>query len=219
MFDNLKKMNLGSIAGLLLILVILPLGALYYMNQGAKWRKERLEELKDYSQLSEQQLRMAYDTLTDIFTDEKNIIVTSFINPEQSEFHADFGANLQRLHEQFDARGDVYFFTHVLNDDQGTFSQAFREKYGLEDEAQCFFIKGKDELMESLATKAYQIERQEGESWKNSSHFALVDNMMVRNYYNVQNPEAVKRLVEHIAILIPPRKDREELVFKREVEK
>ena len=212
-------MNLGSIAGLLLILVILPLGALYYMNEGAKWRKERLDELQDYSQLSEQQLRMNYDTLTDIFMDEKNIIVSSFINSEQSKLNADFGAMLQKLHEQFDARGDVYFFTHVLNDSLGTFTEAFRQEYGLEDEAQCFFIQGKENALGPLAKQAYQITRQEGQQWHNSPLFALVDDMMVRNYYDVQNPEAVKRLIEHIAILIPPRKDREDLVFKREAEK
>lgn len=217
MFNKLKRMNLGSIFGLLLILVVLPLGALYYMNLGAKWRMDRLSELKEYSRLSGPQVEAAYDSLAYIFEDENNIIVACFLNPGEEELTGLYGENLRKLHEQFDARGDVFFVVHTGAD--ASFITAFREKYALEDTTQCRFIIDGDEMLAPLAREAYQIEREQGESWSNSPYFALVDGMVVRSYYDVRRTEAVQRLVEHIAILIPPAKEREDLVFKREIEK
>lgn len=208
---------MGSILGLLIILVVFPLGALYYMNMGAKWRMERLNELKDYSRLSEQQVRAAYDTLAGIFEDENNIIIAGFINPANEELTDLYGENLRKLHEQFDARGDVFFVMHT--DAEASFAASFREEYALEDTAQCRFVINDREDLAHLAREAYQIERGEGEDWSNGPYFALVDGMIVRNYYDVRRTEAVQRLVEHIAILIPPAKEREDLVFKREKEK
>ena len=221
MLDKLKKMNLSSIAGVLLILVVLPLGALYYMNLGLEWRLERLSELKDYSRISEQQLHTAYDSLADIFMEEKNIIVTTFLNPESRELTSLFGENLRKLHEQFDARDDVFFLAHVLEGagDGEAFISSFRETYGLEDKEQCFFFLQDEQQLAILANEAYKIEREDGEDWLSNFYFALVDEKVVRSYYDVQEPEAIKKLVEHIAILIPPRKEREDLIFKREVEK
>ena len=217
MFNKLKQMNLGSILGLLVILVVFPLGALYYMNMGAKWRMERLSELKDYSRLSEQQVRAAYDTLAGIFEDKNNIIIAGFINPANEELTALYGENLRKLHEQFDARGDVFFVMHTGA--EASFVASFREKYALEDTAQCRFVIDDGEKLANLAREVYQIERAEGEDGGAGPYFALVGGMVVRNYYDIRRTEAVQRLVEHIAILIPPAKEREDLVFKRETEK
>lgn len=214
-------MRPGSIFGLLLILVILPLGALYYMNMGMKWRMERLEELKAYSQLSEDQLRAAYDSLAPVFLDEENIIVTSFINADDAELSRLFGKHLQKLHQQFDARADVFFVSHVHGErmSPASFLSSFRETYQMEDTAQCRFLWDDRAQLASLAESGYQLERTEQDDWVNNPYFALVDSATVRRYYDVRQPREVQRLVEHIAILIPPSKEREDLVFKRETEK
>lgn len=221
MLKKLMQMRVSSIAGVILILVVFPLGALYYMNMGLKWRKERLGELKTYSRLSEAQLHAAYDTLATLFLDDQNIIITSFINPDNKELAGRYGENLRKLHAQFDARGDVFFVMHLYGDSttRAAFLPGFIRQYELEDTAQCLFFWQREEEAAAMAREAYQLERADGESWNDSPYFALVDSATVRHYYDVRQPQAIKRLVEHIAILIPPSKEREDLVFKRETEK
>lgn len=217
---KLLKTNLSSLIGLFVIIVVFPLGALIYMNKGMNWRKERLEELKTFSELSETQLRAAYDSLASKYWEEGHIIVASFVNLDEVELSDRFGETLQKLHEQFDRRNDVSFVTHITGERGvgGRKLQSFIEKNALQDTAQCFFLVKEEAVLDRLA-QAYKIEREATDNWQNSPYFALVKEAKVLHYYDVQNTKEIQRLVEHIAILIPPSKERENLVFKRETEK
>ena len=217
---KILQSNFSSLIGLFIIIVVFPLGALIYMNKGMNWRKERLEELQTFSELSETQLRSAYDSLAGVYQEEGHIIVASFVNLGKTDLSEQFGENLQKLHEQFDQRKDVSFVTHISGEGSPEQNklQPFTEKYALLDTAQCFFIAKEEPVLAELA-QAYKIERETTDDWREAPYFALVKDKQVLHYYDVRDAKAIRRLVEHIAILIPPAKERENLVFKRETEK
>lgn len=96
---------------------------------------------------------------------------------------------LEKLHEQFDERDDLVF---VL------FSQEDSDILDLKDTKQVIWLK----------QDINQVEQ-----------FFLVDiKGVIRKTYDLNDVKQVKRLVEHTAVLLPKKQDRE-LVFKRELEK
>ena len=104
-------------------------------------------------------------------------------------FQPALSKTIQKLHEQFDERDDLVFV---------------------------FFIQENSDILDLKDAKQVIWLNQESNQ---SKEFFLVDiKGVIRRTYDLNDVKQVKRLVEHTAILLPKKQDRE-LVFKRELEK
>lgn len=216
-----KSKGLLQIIGLLFFLVILPGGSWYYLSRGLDYRMSTLEELKEIGPIPVfGTIHHNGNALSEELFEEK-MVVSSFLDLKQNPAADDFGTLLNKLHDQFDAREEVLFFTYILGEkaDSTGMLDNFIQKYELQDTAQCFFLLADDQLIRQQAIDAYKLPLTEGQNLENQTLMVYTDRKgIIRSYYDIQKEDRQKRLVEHIAMLLPKKKDRE-LVFKRETEK
>ena len=216
-----KSKSLLQIAGLLLFLVVLPGGSWYYLSRGLDYRMSSLEELKELGPMPV--FGTVYHNGNGITEEDikEKMVITSFLNLENETTTQTFGTILQKMHHQFDAREEVLFFNYVLGGQQDSTGrlEAFIETYNLIDTAQCLFLLAEDALIKQNATDGYQMPLENGVSLSDQTIMIFTDRTStIRGHYNIQEEDRQKRLVEHVAMLLPKKKDRE-LVFKRETEK
>ena len=213
-------MGLLQILGLLFFLVALPAGSWYYLSRGLDYRMSALEELEEVGPIP------AFGTIyhngkvlpADMIEDK--MVVTSFLNMQNEKTSEALGQVLYQLHDQFDAREEVLFFTYVLNRQDSTEQlDRFIEQHELQDTAQCIFLLAEDAVITDQARGAYQLPLEEGQTLDDQTTMVFTDrDGIIRGYYDITKEARQKRLVEHIAMLLPKKKDRE-LVFQREKEK
>lgn len=192
-------------AALFLLLVGLPAGSWYYLQKGLDYRLETMGQLTDHGD---------FKLLTSSTSGEEekaSVRVINFLAGDEGE-RSQQGLLLSKLYEQFDKREDFQLVTFW---DSTTVSELdrFRADYGLEEEPQCMFAP----LAGDTWTKF--IQTYEKEPGSTEHYMALVDmEGNIRNFYVQQDKEKVKDLVEHIALLLPMKKqDKPEL--RREIEK
>ncbi|NET32963.1 MAG: hypothetical protein F6K19_13255 [Cyanothece sp. SIO1E1] len=192
-------------AALFLLLVGLPAGSWYYLQKGLDYRLATMGQLTDHGD---------FKLLASSSTDEDSkasVQVINFLAADQSGREQQ-GVLLSKLYEQFDKREDFQLVTFW---DSTAFSglEEFRTKFGLEEEPQCTF--------QPLAGASWGqfVQTYEKESSVPADYMALVDiEGNIRNFYTQKEEESVKDLVEHIALLLPMKKqDKPEL--RREIEK
>ncbi len=192
-------------AALFLLLVGLPAGSWYYLQKGLDYRLETMGQLTDHGD---------FKLLASSSDDEETKASVKVINflAADPNVRAQQGLLLSKLYEQFDKREDFQLVTFW---DSTAFSglEEFRTEFGLEEEPQCSF--------QPLAGANWDrfVQTYEKESSVPAEYMALVDiEGNIRNFYAQKEEEKVKDLVEHIALLLPMKKqDKPEL--RREIEK
>ncbi len=197
---------------LLFILVVLPLGSWYYLKNGLNYRIATMSELKNYGKLP----AFSYHTFSNNNVKSADlqgkVVVVNALPLQNESLTNAWGTTLEKLHDQFDERSDVCFLVYVA-DTSRTNLESFTSKYQLQDYNQCYFVPFEAAAMPKLASD-YHIGV---DSLPN--HFTLIDTKgIVRKHYNVQEEAQVKRLVEHMALLLPLQK-KEEISLQREPEK
>jgi len=189
-------------AALFLLLIGLPAGSWYYLQLGLDYRKEALGQLGDHG---------AFTLKTNHSPEaaEGSVRVINFLSPTNADAK---GALLSKLHEQFDKREDFELVTFV---DTTAFPDiaTFRTTYQLEEEPQCSFPPLKAAEWQTF------VSTYETDVKAEVPYLALVDvKGNIRNFYEEEDEEAVKQLVEHIAFLLPIEK-RDKAELRRETEK
>lgn len=197
---------------LLFLLIVLPLGSWYYLKNGLDYRMTTMSELKQFGTLP----NFSYTTFSNATIATPNlqgkVAVVNVLDLQNEQLSRTLGGILERLHDQFNERQDVYFLIHVMDTSKTTIEN-FARQYQLQDDTQCYFIPT------SAANLAVLPANYHLSADSLYSHFTLVDTkQMVRKHYDVQDEAQVKRLVEHLALLLPLQK-REELTLQREREK
>lgn len=192
-----------SAAILLLLLVGLPIGSWYYLQSGLEYRQSLLADLKDYGKIPEFTLQTVQG---EPFTNQDiagRMVVASFLDFKDETLLTQFGEVLNKLHDQFDERNDVAFLMH-LTDTTATNEaiEDFATTYALTDQWQCYFLRGADAT--SIAQQIYKTPQDTP-----FAYFALADTSnTVRRHYDVRQESEVKRLVEHIALILPQNNER-----------
>ncbi|MBX2872828.1 MAG: hypothetical protein KTR30_12030 [Saprospiraceae bacterium] len=192
-------------AALFLLLIGLPAGSWYYLQKGLDYRLETMGQLTDHGD---------FKLLTSNTPDQEtkaSVRVINFLAADPAE-RAQQGSLLSKLYAQFDKREDFQLVTFV---DSTLMSEldGFRTKYGLDEEPQCMFRA----LDGSTWRKFVQTYKEESSS--PDQYIALVDlEGNIRNFYVQQEQEEVKDLVEHIALLLPMKKQNKP-ELRREIEK
>lgn len=206
-------------AGLLFILLVLPLGSWYYLSSGLNYQKTARAELKDYGSLPSFRV---FDQNDKIITQDSlrgNMVLASFFAPTAPQTEARFN-QLKALHEQFDDRKDVLFIQHVLATDNAPYDlAAFAENIGFEDHGQIYYLLGTPAQTRKLMVDGYRIPQEglpkdeEGKIQLSADapnqiadypYFVLIDDQgKIRNYYDSREAGQMKRLVEHMALTMP----------------
>lgn len=210
------QMGLIQLAGVFLLLVIFPLGSWYYLRTGLDYRLQAMQEMKDYGKMPGFALYNYNDSLINAERFADGLVVGYFFSARHEGLYAE---KLAKLHEQFDEREDVFFlaFADTASIGRGRLEQ-FAATHNLVDEEQNFYLMGTPDEVSRLAEGSHIPFEENGMSRPDNSLLFFADSLMVRGFYDMQEEENLKRLVKHITLNIPPKKDKE-LLFEREAEK
>jgi len=204
-----------QIVALTIILVVFPGVSWYWLSRGLDYRKTAKAELKELGPFPEFSWRN-YTGRTLSKDDLKgSFVIAAVYDLEQPQLSDYFGRELSRLHDQFDDRKDVLFLSVIGRDT--TLLPAFMKQYGLSDTTQCFFFATETSVMNYLVADGFTMPELDGAT---SPNIVLADtSSVIRSYYDVRDNEQLKRMVQHLSLLLPMSKSRDELRFQREAEK
>ncbi|NUQ24554.1 MAG: hypothetical protein HUU34_11430 [Saprospiraceae bacterium] len=208
-----NKRTIVQLLALFLLLAALPAGSWYYLKSGLDYHRKAMAELKDLGVMPmPQAILPAAGAALPADSLKNRLAITGFVSLSEEAALDQYGADLSKLHEQFDERKDVIFVTYAEGDSSSM--TAFVDKYQLLDETQCyFFVTDAQQIQQAKA--AYHLPAENPGQW----WIALTDtNLKLRRFYEADKQAEVKRLVEHIALLAPRIKERD-LLYKREREK
>ncbi|MCB0706391.1 MAG: hypothetical protein KDC34_13835 [Saprospiraceae bacterium] len=184
---------------LFLVLVALPLGSWFYLQGGLDYRMEALAELEDMGPIP---MFEWVDQDGEAFDKDKcigNLLIAGFL--PFGEDREEYINRMNKLHDQFDNRTDVYFLTFVPT----SLKQVLHEPDARQDVQQWKWVQIPDDQIEAVAA-TYAIPSNE----KSALWITLVDDKgAIRKHYHYQDNKEMGRLVEHMAMLLPnsvPRK-------------
>ena len=209
-----------QVLGLLILLVALPAGSWFYLSKGLNYRLRALEELGNHGGIGDFQLATAGGDTLGRAGIAGRIVVASFFSPSDEALRRRYHEQLSRLHRQFDDGQEVLFLQHLPLDSALALARAseLQREYGLDDPEQVYFLTGGSPPLEVLARDVYRLPAPELAPAENP-HLVLADSTLtIRRYYDARQLPEFKRLVEHIAMMLPPQK-RKNLVFQREQER
>lgn len=214
-----------QLGALVLLLIVFPAASWYYLNSGLQYRRSTMAELKEYGNFpSENWTLVDGSQLSKTFLSKKMLLAHFMPDSDHPELLTQYGETLRRLYDQFEERNELVFLT-LLHGDTATTRRrtgTFVENYELEDPEQVFFVQLDDQKFSELK-KGALLPKSDAETElmnpESAAYFLLTDTTAtIRRYYDIREESDIKRLVEHIALLLPFKKDRD-LIFKREVEK
>ena len=194
---------------LFLLLVVLPAGSWYYLQKGLDYRLETKRELKDFGAFLFRDTPDIDGTLITQDSLKGKLAVVNIFRPG-----ADVDVlfrEVKKVHKQFDTQPVVQFLFYATPAD----SLALREladRRQLYDPGQIrYLVVPTEEQFPDLHLPA--VENASG-----NPVLALADmNGKIRQFYDFRDGARVKRLVEHLAILLPiPETDKPELVREKE---
>ncbi len=190
---------------LFLMLIVLPAGSWYYLQSGFDYQKGARAQLLDYGKL-EGDIVLDTDRKNNFTLDDcrGNLSLFSFVN------HQDVTTERidvwNRLFEQFEETNRAIFVLGEL-DTLVDFSNFTESK-------NCIYtdVSASKKILSQLSIP--KIEEGRGEDGKfkiepivnmnEYPYYVLVDSTLtIRNYYRVGNEPDLKRLVEHLAIMVP----------------
>lgn len=212
-----------QLVALVFLLGIFPAASWYYLNSGLQYRKAAMSDLKEYGRFPlEGWTQLDGTPLAPAFLEKKMILANLVSASETIRYDEQLSAQLAALHEQFDERDDLLFLTLVVGDKEhlSGHPESLQAQYPIADEKQQVFAVCGTEQQARLHEQVFShiAERSVGEG-ADDHYFLLTDtSAMVRRAYDLGQDGDIKRLVEHIALLLPLKKDRD-LIFRREVEK
>jgi len=202
---HLNRKNVTQTLVLLLLLAGLPLGSWYYLNKGYNYRKTRMDQLQNLSSLPAVELPDHRDSL--IRLDDfrgKALVLADIEATDAAALEA-----LRNIGDQFAESGAVSIAVLAPDADatamQAPFQAATQERPGL------FHV------LKNGSEQAAQLRK--NMSLSGTANVALADtSLMVRQVYDLSNAQDIRRLVDHLVIVIPSKRSPKP-VLKRPTEK
>jgi len=192
------------------ILIILPAGSLYYLNEGYNYRKAIIEELaQDLGTLPSFQLsNQKNQMITDAAISGKVAIVNFLSFPPSDEAEAII-QQLVEVQDQFDKRDDIVFLTFTKANAQEEVATYFETLDVKRNKNQWHFLTGTDTELSQVEQKiTFPASFQNGLS-DNATMLIVDTSATIRYLYDFRDKEAVKKLVHHIPNLMPRPKEKE----------
>lgn len=226
------------VLGILTILLIFPLMSWYYLKTGYNYQMDSRSELKDYGQIprfnfpiytpdqDEKFGRYTNDSL------ENKMCVLSFIGEDIKNRDLILDV-VQKLNIQFGDNQNLILLTIPMIDTDHQIILDENKKRKI-DHVQHKIISGSNSIKSWVGNNIKYptewkpkendapdviLEKKSAEEIDEYPFFVLVDNKQtIRNFYHINKIDEVKRMVEHIALLLP-RDVRPGIEFEREKEK
>ncbi len=194
--ENNKTGGLFQRLVLMAMIVVVPGVSWYFLYNGMQYRKKSLSELSDYgvvAPFSAKSLNtklITQDSLVD------KITVVAFVTNQNDADEQLMLKNQEKLYTQFQERKDVYFLTFVEADSSATYEIAKKGN----------LLKSRSYVMSCNAEeiKKYMNDFKVSEFSKPYLKFVFLDSSTkIRKMYEANDPEVLKRMVEHIAMKLP----------------
>ena len=184
------KMWLQTIA-LLMMLFVMPALSWYYLKKGENYQVKMRAELKDYGKLPSFTLPKLLDTNSiNLATDLINkVVIAKVVDANELEPGDDLRFALGSLHTQFDERNDIIFLLHTTIKDTARVG-AFLRQNKMSDPSQVVVTGSDPKLVQSY-------------HFPKPGMMAIVDTLgVIRRYYNYRDGNEVRRLTEHVTVLM-----------------
>jgi len=188
-----------------LIFIVLPAGSWYYLNQGYEYRMALLAELdQDLGSVPDFNLQNQHSkSITNEDTEGKAAIINFLSLPATKEDQS-LIQQLYRVQDQFDKRDDIIFLTFVEAESEAQIVDYFEGLQVKLNKDQWHFLKNTPLELGQMAERIALKKREQG--------VAIADQSGVIRYtYDFKDKEAIKKLILHIAELMPRDKDKREL--------
>lgn len=173
------------------MLIVMPALSWYYLKKGEQYQVKMRAELKDYGKLPSFTLPKLLDTNSiNLATDLINkVVIAKVVDANELESGDDLRFALGSLHTQFDERNDIVFLLHTAIKDSARVG-AFLRQNKMSDPTQVV-VTGSD----SKLVQAYRFPK--------PGMMAIVDTAgVIRRYYNYRDGNEVRRLTEHVTVLM-----------------
>jgi hypothetical protein len=173
------------------MLIVMPALSWYYLKKGEQYQVKMRAELKDYGKLPSFTLPKLLDTNSiNLATDLINkVVIAKVVDANELESGDDLRFALGSLHTQFDERNDIVFLLHTAIKDSARVG-AFLRQNKMSDPTQVV-VTGSD----SKLVQAYHFPK--------PGMMAIVDTAgVIRRYYNYRDGNEVRRLTEHVTVLM-----------------
>ena len=207
-----------QLVALFLMLIALPAGSWYYLKTGMDYRIATMEELQELGQLTEFEIKTDSNTTLGYQDLIGNLVVAGFFSPEKSYLAAPYALNLQKLQDQFNDRERILFALHSLADGQGSLTD-FAIQNNLAENPKVLLVDGAVNEITTLAENQYKLPLKGQGSLVDNPYLVLLDTTLtIRNYYDVRETDQMKKMVEHITLIMPP-SPKKDIYLKRESEK
>lgn len=211
------RMNIVQFAGLLLLLVVLPLGSWYYLQTGLDYRIQAFKELQDVAPVPTFQLQNYNDSTVQMERFEDQLLVGHFMNESVQDVYLE---TLAKLHDQFDEREDIYFLAFQADTTAAARAStaALLSKKGLKDTAQVFVLSGTEDELSALAGQMKLPLEEQGMNPERNSLLFFADSAMVRGFYDMRQEAELKRLLKHLTLNLHPTEEAD-IIYDPETEK
>jgi len=227
-FTVAKTKNIIQGLALSAMLIAFPAMSWYYLQAGFNYQLNARQELKDYGEIPFQNGISLQSQTIDNEQLKKNLSVFCFLNTTRDNTAQ--LALLKKLNRQF-ADEKVLFLVYDLNGNMealktkaATYELLNDKKVWLMDADQTnslAILKGiqKPDFEKGKDTDGNLTLTPIAKGTTDYPYFVLVDTkLQIKNYYDYQNEDQVKRLVEHLAMIMPREKQMKPEIY-REKEK
>lgn len=189
-------------AALFLILVGLPAASWFYLRGGLNWRKEALSELSSWGTIRPAHIVWPDGTREDMLNEKVVVIHIFGENPDLTPDNRKILDSCEKLFNQF---GTTNNFRLAMIAQGGT--AEFRTHYQTMASAEhaTWVWTGGLSSWRNIVDNGYEYFCRAEKVQPNPEYFALADTAgTIRRYYNALDDKQVERMVQHIAILLPP---------------
>lgn len=200
-----------QLLALFVLLVVLPAGSWFYLKKGLEYRLEATHELGQFGALPAEPMAGLDGVSVSVNQFSKGVVIVSRVEAAIPAVYNRILEELGKVHTQFDARQDVFFLLAAPARDSAQLLHDIAQ-YALNDPGQVFLLRSPAKESPDFGFSAAGADPQ-------AAWVALADTSgQIRQYYDFRDGGRVKRLVEHITMLMPVI-EREQAILKRDKEK
>lgn len=197
------KGKIRTVIFLLLMLVILPCGAMYYLYSGAMWNISQREMLGEYGELS------AFSMMTEQGEEltrkdlHGKVVIADFFTNSDKENTSKKIEELKKVAHIYQESKNILILSHSTQADAGINEMAQLKSENEIKTPFWHFLSGDETEILRQAEVDYHLDLVDHSSQK----FALVDTSgTVVNYYDINVEEEVLDLLRHITLILPANK-------------
>jgi hypothetical protein len=201
-----KKPSLGRkiyiAAGLFLILVALPAVSWIYLRNGLNWRKEAIAELANYGKIGKATIIWPDGAWEDQLKSKVVVVHVFGENPDLMDANRQVLDTAEKLFNQF-GKTNEFRLAMIASGGTAEFRSYFQKMPSAEHAT--WVWSGGLGSWRTIMENGYESYCLAEDIKPDPVYFALADTSgTIRRFYNALDQKQVDRMVQHIAILLPP---------------